>query len=80
MQVDNLMALVDDVGPGGKLALERVPRVDTAEQRAAYDALAHRIYEGLPGPPEERARTPKGQLAAALWQRVAEWDEGRDGD
>ena len=56
-------------------ASAEVPEIESADQRAAFDALAHRIYDGLAGPPENRARSAAGQLASMLWQRVAEWDD-----
>ena len=52
-----------------------VPEIQGDDEKAAYDALAHKIYDGLEGPPDERARSPEGKLASMLWQRVAEWDE-----
>jgi hypothetical protein len=56
------------------------PPVENDEQRAAYDALAHKLYDGMEGPAEERARSAHGRLASRLWQRVAEWDDRTSDD
>ena len=56
-----------------------VPEIGSNDERAAFDALAHRIYDGLEGPPDQRAGSAAGRLASALWQRVAEWDEASSG-
>jgi len=52
-----------------------VPEIQGDDERTAFDALAHKIYDGLVGPPDKRAGSPEGKLASMLWQRVAEWDE-----
>jgi len=73
--VDRLAAsLSGNAGPAF-IDLGQVPAIETETQKAYYQSAAARLYEGLPGPPEERARSARGQLAAALWQRVAEWEE-----
>ena len=71
-------ALLAAAEAGGEITLDHVPPVTSAEQKATYATLAEQLYGGLPGPPEERGRTPRGQLASALWQRIAEWDDARE--
>ena len=57
------------------LPTQDAPAIKSDDQKEAYDALAHKIYDELEGPPEERAQSPQGKLANRLWQRIAEWDE-----
>jgi hypothetical protein len=63
------------VAAGRPLPVEDPPPIQSDAHRAAYDALAHKIYDGMEGPAEERSRSPRGRLASRLWQRVADWDE-----
>jgi len=73
--VEGLVANVLRGDAQTRVTVDQVPPIDTEAQKARYQVLASELYAGLAGPPDERARSPKGQLASALWQRVTEWDE-----
>jgi hypothetical protein len=73
--VQELVRNLAKFGPENPLTLDQVPGVENEEQRTMYAALANQLYDKLDGPAEERARSARGQLASALWQRVTEWDE-----
>ena len=77
-KVDEIAALAERTS--GTVAPGEVPAIDDAAERDAYAALAQRLYAGLEGPPEKRARSVRGQVATLLWQRVTEWDEQAEGD
>jgi hypothetical protein len=60
---------------------DEVPPVSSEAERARYAELAARIYaetEGRFATPEQRAHSPKGRLASALWTRVSQWEDRTD--
>jgi hypothetical protein len=55
-----------------------VPPVANEAERAAYAAAAQEIYDSVSPKnitPQQRAASPEGRLAAALWARVTEWED-----
>jgi len=74
----NLVAMLASLDGGNPVTLDQVPRVQNEDQKTAYAALANQLYDELDGPPEQRSRSAKGQLASALWQRITEWDDRAD--
>lgn len=58
-----------------------IPAASSAKESADYAAMAQQLHDALRAKglnPEERAASPEGKIASALWQRVAEWDEAQD--
>jgi hypothetical protein len=57
-RIDEIAALAKRAS--GTIALSQVPPIGDAAERDAYDQLAQRLYAGLAGPPDERARSARG--------------------
>jgi hypothetical protein len=61
--------------------IDDIPAIASERDKADYAAMAQKLHDGLRErglSAEERAVSPEGRLASALWQRVADWDDARE--